>query len=150
MLSRYWPGVLLALVIGGAEAKEIHCRSTLKFGNEGSLQMSVSMQIREARLNSIELSHLTLVNSTKTGYQCDAHFDIADPSNAWRFSDEKTEIILAGESPEESSRLVVSGRSHGYLIDTMALSTAECGVRAQWPLRVFVPAKGGRCRTSYE
>lgn len=111
--------------------------------------MTVDMRIEQGRPSVIELSHLTLVNSTKTGYQCDARFASGEPTNTWKFDADRTEISITGETPEENSRLVIEHGTRGYRLETKALSTADCGVRAQWPESVFVPERGGRCQTKY-
>lgn len=142
--------LILAIAACTAFAGEVKCFSERKFAGEGVLQMSVNMDVKQGKLRSIELNHLTLVYSTKTGYQCDARFTDGEPSNSWQIGGNRTEINSAGETSEESSRLVVERTSRGYRLDTRALSTADCGVRGQWPASVFVPAAGGRCRTKYE
>lgn len=111
--------------------------------------MTVDMRIEQGRPSMIELSHLTLVYGTKTGYQCDARFVSTEPTNTWQFTGNKTAISSTGETPEESSRLVIERWARGYRLETRNLSTAECGVRAQWPESVFIPERGGRCRTRY-
>lgn len=142
--------LILAIAAGTAAAGEVKCFSERKFDGEGLLQMSVNMDVKQGKLRAIELSHLTLVYSTKTGYQCDARLTDGEPSNNWQISGDRTEINSAGDAPEESSRLVVERTARGYRLDTRRLSTADCGVRGQWPASVFVPAAGGRCRTKYE
>jgi hypothetical protein len=134
---------------GSLAAKEIHCFSEVKFADEGSLQMTVDMRIEHGRLSMIELSHLTLVYGTKTGYQCEARFVSNEPTNTWRFNGSKTEISSAGETPEESTHLLIEHGARAYRLKTKNLSTAECGARAQWPESVVVPESGGRCRTKY-
>ena len=147
--ARYWPYLVLAVTSGSLAAKEIHCFSEVKFAGEGSLQMTVNMRIEQGRPSMIELSHLTLVYGTKTGYQCDARFVSNEPTNTWLFNGSKTEISSASETPEESAHLVIEHGARGYRLETGNLSTSGCGVRAQWPESVFIPERGGRCRTRY-
>jgi hypothetical protein len=141
---------ILQLLIGTAYAKEINCSSELRFEDEGTITMSVKLIQDGTQLHHVELENTTVVNATKTGYTCSAEFDRNAPSNSWSTNGSLITIKSQSEGEEEPSRMTIKRTPKGYLIDTRNLSKVTCGARAEWPVSVFVPMQGSRCKTRYE
>ena len=122
----------------GAFAKDLTCHGEKRFGTDGYVQVSVILRHTGGEISHIELDSATVVLDTQTGYTCHAEFDVADKDTSWLRHGRFTVVRSIDSDSDDASLATIERTSKGYRMDLSKLSDSSCGVRARWPVSVFV------------
>jgi hypothetical protein len=141
--------LLAALCTCAVNAKDLSCKSEVRFGQDGALQVQATLRRSGSTITGIEIESTTVVFPTYTGYSCSVEFDQEQTNVKWAALGEITRVSGSTDDPAEKSEVSIRRTAQGYLIDPRGLSRITCGARGQWPASILIPFRGSRCTTKY-
>ena len=136
----------LALAQTWVEAKQIACRHIDRYEDEGAITTDVTLTVAQGKLSRVAIEQTTELYQARAGYSCSATLTNGETNNMWAINGQETLISVEPDESGEPSSLAIIQTRGGYILKTKNLSRATCGVRGEWPTKVYVPLKGGTCK----
>jgi hypothetical protein len=142
--------LVLALAQAQVEARIIACRHIYQYNGEGAITTDVTLNATQAIVSRVAVEQTTELYQAKTGYTCSATLTNGAPNNKWEARGRETDISVEPDESGEPSSLAIIRVRGGYILKTKKLSRTTCGVRGEWPAKIYVPLAGGKCKVLHD
>lgn len=129
-----------------AFADEISCELFKKYREGASAGYSARISFASGRIAALHVE--SFYAPVKEGGAHTCSFDISrqDAQASWESLGTLTSVSVIDDNQE--SRVTVRQTAQGHVIDTSRISSAYCGVRAQWPERIGIETGRKKCTVS--